>query len=237
MDKHQYTKIYRSLNRFEAFEIPNEIAMRWSAEMTNMLGYRFLKCKDSGLLKRDNGVDEEERTKNQRNTFIKYLFEASQQDDESVMIIADAFNAIIKKLPSWTDHKHTEDTFGYLYLNVFLDHVFCQSSNLLLPKWASSMLFACKNGEANIYEDKFEPDFTVYTKKRIQKFDLLAMEMKKPNSLPGPYSDMTKLGKEMKLMTDDLALTGVSSPKVCGMLVQGEACKTFRMNLQNEGVT
>ncbi|KAI9274754.1 hypothetical protein BDA99DRAFT_533368 [Phascolomyces articulosus] len=142
--------------------------MTWSAEMTNFLGYGFLKYDDSGLLVGENGVDEEERMKNHRKSCIECLFEASQQDDELIK-----FNTVCL--------------------------------------WKLGAVF--------------EPDLTVYIEKRNQKFDLLAMEMKKPKSLgPGPCIDMTKLGKEMKLMIDDLVLAGVSNPKVCDMLARGEAC-------------
>lgn len=53
-------------------------------------------------------------------------------------------------------------------------------------------------------------------------YDLFAVELKQPGSrCPGPYTDLVKLGKEMKLMLDALVLAGVRDPVVCGLLIKG----------------
>jgi hypothetical protein len=84
-------------------------------------------------------------------------------------------------------------------------------------------LEACRvENDDRIFVEQFQPDFTAYVQCLDKKVDLFITEIKKPKSEnPGPYTDLNKLAKELKMMLHSLIMAGVLAPKVCGLIVSG----------------
>lgn len=81
---------------------------------------------------------------------------------------------------------------------------------------------SCRAREPTACEDQFFTDFMASARLFGKKYDLFTVEMKPPGGkYNGAYTDLVKVGKEMKIMVDELALAGVKEPIVCGMVVKG----------------
>ncbi|KAI8141563.1 hypothetical protein BJV82DRAFT_169096 [Fennellomyces sp. T-0311] len=79
------------------------------------------------------------------------------------------------------------------------------------------------------------PDFIVYAYVRSIRFDLLAVEIKPPESNKGE-DDKRKIARELHLMINALVDNGVESPIVCGISVDGFKCATYQMDLKYDGI-
>ncbi|KAL1936343.1 hypothetical protein VTP01DRAFT_477 [Rhizomucor pusillus] len=106
-------------------------------------------------------------------------------------------------------HRTTYGRYLWTPLPSHVYRTFFCCSDVLLPKWANSMMETSR-------------------KKKT--------ELSPKNSGWGPYSDLVKLGKELKNMADALMEASVSHPKVCGLLDEGERCKMFLLELKCEAV-
>lgn len=51
-----------------------------------------------------------------------------------------------------------------------------------------------------------------------------------------PPSDLVKLGQRMKLMLNTIIKSNIEAPVVCGMLVEGYKCSTYKMDIPFPGV-
>ncbi|KAI8369210.1 hypothetical protein EDC96DRAFT_420069, partial [Choanephora cucurbitarum] len=80
------------------------------------------------------------------------------------------------------------------------------------------------------------PDYLLKVVSEGEKFDILAVEVKKPKAKASQIvNDTSKLGNILKLMLDRLALFGVPSPVVCGLVDDGEMITTYKMTIEQEG--
>lgn len=91
------------------------------------------------------------------------------------------------------------------------------------------MLVALQNSNDSILMEQFSSDLAASVVILGKIFDLFVVEIKKPCSdNTGSYSDLVKLGKELKVMVDHLVKNGVAIPVVCGLLCAGSySDKTF----------
>lgn len=71
----------------------------------------------------------------------------------------------------------------------------------------------------------------VYTVFGSVKSSVLVAEFKPSNQNSYVESDLVKLGKQMKMMMNQLVSIGVVEPKVCGILCEGDSLCTYVMDL------
>lgn len=93
-----------------------------------------------------------------------------------------------------------------------------------LSPWTSSFFYRA-NGRLNQSEQngKFKPDYIAFVKTRSNRYDLTIAEVKPMDAHSGkPPSDLVKLGQQMKVMINNLIAHKISSPAVCGILVEGK---------------
>lgn len=121
-----------------------------------------------------------------------------------------------------------QDSFTHANLVTYLDHIFARTSKFKITV-TSSMLVALQNSNDSILMEQFSSDLAASVVILGKIFDLFVVEIKKPCSdNTGSYSDLVKLGKELKVMVDHLVKNGVAIPVVCGLLCAGSySDKTF----------
>lgn len=192
---------------------------------------------EQGALVQVDGMSEESKRRKHKAVCLNWMSEANAGDDESLKVLADILYTIVDKQASWTqDHirKIPLDTSTFTCLsNIFLlfwcfvtkmVRWLCWSNNTHtnmnftgpIQWWKRAgrrkRSWACSKNNLS--------QTSLYISRRRA---LMAMEMKKPkNSGWGPYSDLVKLGKELKNMADALMEASVSHPKVCGLLDEGK---------------
>ncbi|ORX56916.1 hypothetical protein DM01DRAFT_299896 [Hesseltinella vesiculosa] len=77
-----------------------------------------------------------------------------------------------------------------------------------------------------------KPDFLVSKEAASSKYNLVVGEVKRPNHRSNQEeSDLVKLGKELKVMYNQLVVQRVSSPVVCGILIDGFQLSTYTFDL------
>ncbi|OBZ81283.1 hypothetical protein A0J61_10668, partial [Choanephora cucurbitarum] len=126
-----------------------------------------------------------------------------------------------------------------------------ESSNLLLPICKSSSATSTSTAATTASRKRSRassslssspswlslfPDYLLKIVSEGEKFDVLAAEIKKPNSKSSQIvNDRVKLGNLLKLMLDRLVLAGVPSPLVCGFVDDGDVIETYKMSIEQEG--
>ncbi|CAO3639221.1 unnamed protein product [Cunninghamella echinulata] len=121
-----------------------------------------------------------------------------------------------------------EDTFVHRYLSPYLENLY--SGSRLGKKWASKQLES-----STTTATKYLPDFTLFINICGLVFDLMVVEVKKPNDCRN-IMDMPKIGAEMKNLLNELVNYKVESPVVVGLWVSGFFCKSYKMDLSYNGV-
>ncbi|KAI8083390.1 uncharacterized protein B0P05DRAFT_537110 [Gilbertella persicaria] len=116
-----------------------------------------------------------------------------------------------------------EDSYVHNYLSPLLTTVF-GSDPLLNMKWANGQL---KSNDSKSYK----PDFLVYNLSGSIKRVVLISEFKPTDQHSYVESDLVKLAKQMKLTLNNLVLSGVVEPKVCGIRCEGNNLHTYVMDL------
>ncbi|OAD01816.1 hypothetical protein MUCCIDRAFT_111155 [Mucor lusitanicus CBS 277.49] len=115
-----------------------------------------------------------------------------------------------------------EDTFVQAYLSPALRSVFVTHERLQY-EWANAALSSD--------EVKYKPDFKVFTQILNKKLMLVVTEIKPPTSHSSVESDTVKLGRQMKYCFNQLVLSGVPSPVVCGLKFDGFFMETYAMDM------
>lgn len=91
------------------------------------------------------------------------------------------------------------------------------TNDLFHQEWANGYISSSSKKKS------FKPDWVCYIKPWINRFDLVICEVKAPGKKnSGIYSDFTKLGFEMKTSINNLVSSGINSPRVFGILVEGK---------------
>lgn len=86
------------------------------------------------------------------------------------------------------------------------------------------------NGTLN-GDSTFKPDFQVFSRIINIRCIAIVAEFKPKSRNSAVESDLIKLGKQMKLVYNDLVEKGVPKPTVCGLLCQGENLNTYAMDM------
>ncbi|KAI7883496.1 hypothetical protein K492DRAFT_205451 [Lichtheimia hyalospora FSU 10163] len=157
--------------------------------------------------------------------------------DELSLAIFDIVRATSTKLVNWQQGSITEDTFCRQHLQDFVDYCISYKSGIQYS-WSGRQRLQydvnVKSKEAQL------PDYIASLKTRNDKImhDVFVIEVKKPNTSSNQQllNDRCKLASEMKKMLDAMVEAHVPSPVVCGMLVEGHECSTFKMELVSEAI-
>ena len=116
-----------------------------------------------------------------------------------------------------------EDSYVHYYLSPLLSSVFA-SDPLLKMKWANGQLIKNNRNES-------KPDFLVFNLSGSSRYTILVAEFKPTEQNSYIESDLVKLAKQMKETLNTLVVKGVTKPKVCGVLCEGENVQTYVMDL------
>ncbi|OAD04261.1 hypothetical protein MUCCIDRAFT_183364 [Mucor lusitanicus CBS 277.49] len=109
----------------------------------------------------------------------------------------------------------------------------------LLPVLVAGADDAAQEDSANatLNQDmQYKPDFQVSTRFINVKCVIIVAEFKPKSHHSSTESDLIKLGKQLKLMYNDLVAKGTPHPTVGGLLCQGENACTFIMDLPSPQV-
>ncbi|KAI7854485.1 hypothetical protein BDC45DRAFT_535497 [Circinella umbellata] len=148
------------------------------------------------------------------------IVEARQSQDKVETIAANLLHYLALNLSNGAPNVQLEDSFVHHIVSVIFESVF-QSDKLLKYQWANGKLGG-KRKRSDDDDAKFKPGFVVFVSHQNDY-----------NTAPSEVNlqQMQIMGKEMKWKIDDLIKLGIENPVVCGILVQGFAMTTYKMNL------
>ncbi|GAA5816089.1 hypothetical protein MFLAVUS_009611 [Mucor flavus] len=86
------------------------------------------------------------------------------------------------------------------------------------------------NGALND-DSTFKPDFQVFSRAINIKCIVVVTEFKPTSRNSAVESDLVKLGKQMKLIYNNLVAKRIPKPSVCGLLCQRETLCTYVMDM------
>ncbi|KAJ8657671.1 hypothetical protein O0I10_006486 [Lichtheimia ornata] len=162
----------------------------------------------------------------------------SPQDEQSLAIL-DILRDTSIKLANWQHGSITEDTFCRQHLQDFIDHCISFMSGIRYS-WSGRQRLQCDaKGKAASMAIHL-PDYIASIQTRSEKIfhDVFVIEAKKPHASSGQQllNDRCKLALEMKKMLDAMVDARVPSPVVCGLLVEGHECTSYKMEMVSEAV-
>ncbi|GAA5816093.1 hypothetical protein MFLAVUS_009615 [Mucor flavus] len=124
------------------------------------------------------------------------------------------------KLPAFVADSHDssiEDSYVHHYLAPVLQSIYSTGKKLTV-RWA--------NGASN-KDSTFKPDFQVFSGIINVRCIVIAAEFKRKSRNSAVESDLVKLGKQMKLIYNNLVAKRIPKPSVCGLLCQRETLCTY----------
>lgn len=135
--------------------------------------------------------------------------------------VAHALNQYLPLFHANPPSSNVEDSYVHHYLAPVIQSVFSSKSQFKVD-WANMRLI----------NDTCKPDLLVSSTCGSLPLALVIGEFKPPNHNSNQTeSDLVKLGKEMRVMINDLVTKGVPEPVVCGILVQEFDMSFFVMDL------
>ncbi|KAG2217928.1 hypothetical protein INT45_012591 [Circinella minor] len=137
-----------------------------------------------------------------------FLIQATEQDNEVDLHMA---HTLIQLLPVFVAGSHAP----------ILQSIYSTEKKFTV-QWANGAL----------KEDSvFKPDFQVFSRIINIRCIVIVAEFKPKSRNSAVESDLIKLGKQMKLMYNELVEKRVPTPTVCGLLCQGENLATYVMDM------
>ncbi|CAO3664867.1 unnamed protein product [Rhizopus stolonifer] len=150
-----------------------------------------------------------------------FLCQATQQDNEVDLHMAHSLTQLLPVLVAGSDDCSVEDSYVHHYLAPILQSIFGTNERFSV-QWANGAL------NRNV---SFKPDFQVSTRCINIKCIVVVAEFKPKSHNSSVESDLVKLGKQMRLIYNDIVQKRTPEPKVCGLLCQGENLYTFMMDM------
>ncbi|KAI8057547.1 uncharacterized protein B0P05DRAFT_498570 [Gilbertella persicaria] len=150
-----------------------------------------------------------------------FLCQAIQQNNEVDLHVAHSLTQLLPVLVAGSDDCSVEDSYVHHYLAPILQSIFSTNERFGV-RWA--------NGALN-QDLSFKPDFQVSTRCINIKLVVVVAEFKPKSYNSSVESDLVKLGKQMKLMYNDIVQKRTPQPELCGLLCQGENLYTFMMDM------
>ncbi|CAO3651166.1 unnamed protein product [Cunninghamella echinulata] len=161
----------------------------------------------------------------------------NDNDDDNVEITLDLLYAIVDRFQHWNYDCFLECNFINQHITPFMVNIF-EKNSLLMGKQGESYVSRNINNEDD-NTATLMADYTIFYQSNLNKnFDLFVVEVKPIGKSCGSQvqSDLVKLGKEMKRMVDFLVAEDIDQITVCGMLVKGIECSTYKMDLEYDGM-
>ncbi|KAL9538498.1 hypothetical protein MBANPS3_010889 [Mucor bainieri] len=150
---------------------------------------------------------------------------------KSNVVIANMIHSIVPRLyTNRSNDDRIEDSLVHKLVSYAIKSTFA-GADLLGAQWANGGLQ--KESAADVL--KFKPDFVSYYHQRNNRFDLVVVEIKPRSNLSSsPPSDFVKLGQQMKIMINRLVAHHIPNPVVGSLLVEGNMCYTYQMELKGK---
>ncbi|KAI8364516.1 hypothetical protein EDC96DRAFT_203187 [Choanephora cucurbitarum] len=164
--------------------------------------------------------------------------------------------AMLLKCPSWQTSPATEDTMIIQSLVALFD-VFLNCDRRYSHAWthgfldcsavatqtasATTSASATTNINSNTKRSKalgsIKPDFVLRFAFNTRQFDVFVVEVKNKGAKSLQIvNDKAKLAYELKIIVNSLVDFGVVEPQACGLLVEGDLCQVYRLDLYKEAV-
>ncbi|KAI9494178.1 hypothetical protein BDB00DRAFT_336819 [Zychaea mexicana] len=156
----------------------------------------------------------------------EYQAAAIESRDFVASVFVDVLNSFVG-VPSACDNNIVEDTLVHTYLHAPLHALFVKDAPFG-HKWANAVLESSRDSPNQLF-----PDFTAYKRASGRTYDLFVVEVKRPTS---SKSDFIKMGIMLRGMIDKLVELSVPNPTVCGLIVKGFKCTTYRLDLKAKHV-
>ncbi|KAI9302392.1 hypothetical protein BJ944DRAFT_257157 [Cunninghamella echinulata] len=157
------------------------------------------------------------------STTATMLLEATESRN---LIDTHTSHVLIQILPSFISGpplSRIEDTLIHHYIAPILQSIFT-SDNRFDIEWANSEL----NSKDSVI---YKPDFIVSC--FTNRYKILVGEIKAPNSSSTIESDLIKLGKQMKILYNQLVDKHIPDPIACGILIKGFNLSTYMLDLKS----
>ncbi|KAG2237224.1 hypothetical protein INT48_006628 [Thamnidium elegans] len=152
-----------------------------------------------------------------------FLIQATEQDNEVDLHMAHTLTQLLPVFVAGSHDSSIEDSYVHHYLAPILQSIYSTDKKFTV-RWA--------NGALN-EDSTFKPDFQVFSRIINIKCIVIVAEFKPKSRNSAVESDLIKLGKQMKLMYNELVEKRVPKPTVCGLLCQGENLSTYNITLEN----
>jgi hypothetical protein len=145
----------------------------------------------------------------------------NNSNDRLVMFCNILYN-LVAAFGTWTDNISLKNAFTIQHLSPFIKEIFIREN------------ITMRLGKTRICHNHLLLSDYVgsYQAPTGHAYDVLTVEIKPPKK----SSDLVKVGKEMKVMIDDLVDLGIETPTVAGALLEGFTMTTYTMQLVCEGV-
>ncbi|CAO3614805.1 unnamed protein product [Cunninghamella echinulata] len=166
-----------------------------------------------------------------------FVQKAIESGNDTSFIFSDIIYTLAPKLINQNNFT-IEDTFEHDAHDSVFHSVF--ASNLVFgTEWVNNVLSSCRKRKLdnnNNNKSMYKPDWALYIRPWNERFDLAICELKTVNNMNrGIISDFVKLGRQIKMMMDDLILASVDGV-VTGILVNGNMMYTYVMDPQYDGI-
>ncbi|CAO3668250.1 unnamed protein product [Rhizopus stolonifer] len=150
-----------------------------------------------------------------------FLRQATEEDNEVDLHMAYTLTQLIPVFVAGSIDSSIEGSYVHHHLAPILQSIFSAEKKFTVH-WASGVLNE---------DSSFKPDFRVFSRIINIKCTVVVAEFKSKSHNSAVESDLLKLGKQMKLMYNDLVQKRIPKPNVCGLLCQGENLSTFVMDM------
>ncbi|KAI8079484.1 hypothetical protein BDF21DRAFT_420200 [Thamnidium elegans] len=203
----QHHQIIRNLGIYDEYSTPSSLVYEW--------------CTKCIICPSGNWREIQKLT-------IGFLNKALDSTNDMDLIVANVLHRILPslKIVGYVDQRG-EDSFVHDVLAPLLDIIFSFDPNLN-HFWANISL-------NEVYKE-YKPDFGVYVNGLSKRFVVLVAEFKPVESKQRQESDLVKIGKQMRIMLNELLAIGVKDPVSSGILVSRDTMYTFKMHLAGENL-
>ncbi|KAG2205501.1 hypothetical protein INT47_005875, partial [Mucor saturninus] len=150
-----------------------------------------------------------------------FLIQATEQDNEVDLHMAHTLTQLLPVFVAGSQDNSIEDSYVHHYLAPILQSIYSMDKKFTV-RWSNGALKE---------DTMFKPGFQVFSRVINIRCIIIVAEFKAKSHNSAVESDLVKLGKQMKVMYNELVEKRIPKPTVCGLLCQGENLKTYVMDM------
>ncbi|KAG2198078.1 hypothetical protein INT47_011913 [Mucor saturninus] len=150
---------------------------------------------------------------------VGFLNQGLESKNDLYLMVANVLHRILPaiKISGYAEGRG-EDSFVHDVLGPLLDVTFCSGINIM------------HSGPMSMHKD-IKPDYGIYANGLSHRFVVLVAEVKPIEGRQKLENDKVKIGKEMKIMMNELFDVGIHDPVVFGILIMDDHLYTYALHL------